>query len=297
MPDSVQASTRCGTVALAGRPNVGKSTLLNRLVGEPLAIVSRKPQTTRQAVIGIRTDEHIQLIFVDLPGLLEPSYLMQHSMLDEAVAALRRADAVLYLHPLDEGTPPPLTDVLPDAGILRAPCRTVLTKIDLVPAERREALAEDGLPVSAHSGEGLDALLAWCRSQVPPGPFRHDPEDLSTQPLRFFAAEFAREAAFHHLGAELPYALAAETDEFREGSEPLYIRVILYVERESQKGMVIGKRGRTIKAIGSDTRARLEAFLGTPVYLDLWVKTLAKWRSDAKALRRFGFSVPGTKGQ
>lgn len=287
-------TTRCGTFALAGRANAGKSTLLNALIEAPLAIVSERPQTTRMPVVGIRTEDEHQLVFVDPPGLLQPEYLLQASMLEEAVGALSRADGILYLHPLDDPDQPapPLKTLLPPGTAVRAPVCTLYTRADTVPRTLRGTRAPDEVIVSAVTGEGLAGVLAWCRSHAPPGAFRYDPEDLGTQPLRFFVAEYVREAAFALLGQELPYALAAEVDEFREGSAPLYIRVTLYVERESQKGMVVGKGGRTIREIGARARRRIETFLATRVYLDLWVKTLPKWRSTPGALRRFGFPVP-----
>jgi GTP-binding protein Era len=147
------------------------------------------------------------------------------------------------------------------------------------------------------TGEGLARLIEWCESHAQPGPFRYPADDLSTQPARFFVAEYVREAAFERLGDEVPYALAAEVDEFREGSTPLYIRVALYTERDSQKAIVVGKGGRTIKDIGASARQRIEAFLGTQVYLDLWVKTLPHWRSRAAVLRRLGFDAPPTRPQ
>lgn len=290
-------STACGTIVLAGRPNVGKSTLLNALVGEPLAIVSPRAQTTRLPVIGLRTETQHQIAFVDPAGLLEPAYLMQAQMVTAAHAALKTADAVLHLHPLADAPAPTLTSLLSDIPPLAGPVLTVYTQADAVAPRTRAALgtAHDALAVSAVSGEGLDALLAWCRAQLPPGPFRYDPEALSTQPVRFFVEEFVREAAFEHLAAEVPYALIAEVDEFRETSDPVYIRVNIYVERESQKGIVVGKGATTLRAIGTRARRRVEAFLGARVYLDLWVKTLPKWRADPAALRRFGFPNPNPR--
>ena len=292
---SSPAPTRCGTIVLAGQPNVGKSTLLNALVGEPLAIVSTKPQSTRLPVIGLRTEGAAQMIFVDPAGLLDPRYPLQQAMRTEALDVVRRADLILYLHPAPLRPVPPLATLLPDGAAPRVPTLTVLTKADQLDPGAVHAATPDQVLASAPSRTGLAEILHWCAKHLPPGPFRYDPDDLSAQPVRFFVAEFVREAAFAHLGAELPYAIAAEVDEFREGSSPLYIRTVLYTERESQKGMVVGRGGTMIKRIGTDARRRIEAFLGTPVYLELRVKTLPKWRSRAAALRRLGFRVPPTR--
>jgi GTP-binding protein Era len=286
MPDAV---TRFATIALAGRPNVGKSSLLNALVGESLAIVSPKPQSSRLPVVGLRTVGDVQLALVDPPGLLDPAYLMQHAMREAALDVLDRADAILHLHPAPEGEPTPLASLLPPDRPPRRPVLVVLTKCDLA---SRTAAGPGRLAVSAVTGAGLPELIAWCEARAVPGPFRYPTDDLSTQPARFFVAEYVREAAFERLGDEVPYALAAEVDEFREGSTPLYIRVALYTERDSQKAIVVGKGGRAIRDIGARARQRIEAFLGTPVYLDLWVKTVPRWRSRAGILRRLGFETP-----
>jgi GTP-binding protein Era len=289
--------TRCGTVVLAGEPNAGKSTLLNALVGARLAIVSAKAQSTRQCVVGVLTSGDVQLALIDPPGLLEPQYLLQETMVSEAVGAVRRADAVLHLHRLELGRAPPLASLLPE-GILRdQPIATVYTAADRVPAEDWPEPAPSTFLVSATRGDGLADLVTWCRAQVPPGPFRYDPDDLGTQPVRFFAGEFVREAAFELLHEELPYSLAAHVDEFRESSDPVYIRVTLYVERESQKGMVIGANGRTIKSLGALARQHIEALLGARVYLDLWVKVLPRWRTSPHLLRELGFRPPATRKQ
>jgi GTP-binding protein Era len=281
---------RTGDVALAGAPNVGKSSLLNALIGEHLAIVSPKAQATRHPVIGLRTEHETQFVFHDLPGLLEPAYLLQQRMRTAAVEALRTADLVLHLHPAPEAPAPPLAEVAKLEPTALPAVLVVYTKSDLVPPIRRGALATTGAAVvSAETGEGIPALLEAVRLRLPEGEFRYDRDEVGTQPLRFFVVEYLREAAFDLLGDELPYAFTAEVEEFREAERPMYIRVTLFIERESQKGIVIGKGGQTIKALGSHARARLEELTGSPVYLDLWVKVLPKWRRSAAALARFGF--------
>jgi GTP-binding protein Era len=282
--------TRCGTIVLAGRPNVGKSTLLNALVGEHLAIVSPKPQSTRLPVVGLLTKDDTQYIFTDSPGLLEPEYQLHEVMRATALRAIADAELIAYLHPLAEYPAPPLTTVAKLARPPRAPIVTVYTKSDMGPSGR-PAVGPSEVFVSALRGEGLDALLATLRDRLPESPFHYDPDELATQPMRFFAAEFIREAAFEQLNEELPYSVACEIDEFREGAEPVYIRAVLYVERESQKGIVIGEGGRTIKALGAAARVKIEALLGQRVFLDLHVKVLPKWRRDELSLKRLGYAT------
>jgi GTP-binding protein Era len=285
-------ATRCGTIVLAGRPNVGKSTLLNALVGTDLAITSPKPQSTRQPVVGIRTEGSVQLVVIDPPGLLEPHYLLQRTMVDEAVEVVRQADAVLHLERADETPGPPLASLLPSGAVGPRPVATVVTAIDLVEQPHRPRSEGPTFYVNARAGDGLGDLVSWCAAHVPVAPFRYDPDDVSSQPVRFFVEEFVREAAFDLLQQEIPYSVAARVDEFREGSNPLYIRVTVFVERASQKGMVVGDGGRTIKRLGAAARQRIESLLGQQVYLDLWVKVLPRWRKSPELLRRLGFRVP-----
>jgi GTP-binding protein Era len=292
MTDSTPAAPRCGHVALAGAPNVGKSSLLNALVGAHLAIVSPKAQATRLPVVGLRTEGDTQFVFHDLPGLLEPGYLMQMRMREMALEALGRMNLILYLHPAPDAPAPPFIRI---AGLTTAPSAPVLTlytKSDLVSPARRAELERDGLVVSASTGNGIERLLARIRDHLPEREFAYDPDDVGTQHLRFFVVEYLREAAFELLGDELPYSFTAKVEEFREAERPMYIRVTLFVERESQKGIVIGQGGRTIRAIGAHARARVEELLGAPVYLDSWVKVLPNWRRNAAALSRLGFPEP-----
>ena len=283
--------TQCGTVVLAGRPNVGKSTLLNALIGEHLAIVSPKPQSTRLPVVGLLTQGDAQFIFTDSPGLLEPEYALHEAMRAAALRALRDADVIAYLHPLPEYPAPDLRTVARLDQPPRAPVITVYTKADLVPPSGRPAVRpSDGVVVSAVRREGLDALLARVVLHLPESPFHYDPDEMATQPTRFFAAEFVREAAFELLHEELPYSVAVEIDEFREGSNPVYIRAVVLVERDGQKGIVIGEAGRTIKALGIAARAKIEALLGRSVFLELHVKVLRKWRRHASSLKRLGYA-------
>jgi len=280
---------RSGHIALAGAPNVGKSSLLNALVGQHLAIVSPRAQATRLPVTGLRTEGDTQYVFHDLPGLLDPAYLMQVRMREIALEAVGRMDVVLHLHPAPEAPAPSFTELAGTAVSLEGPVLTVYTKGDLVPAARRTELERSALVVSATRQEGIDRLLAGIRERLPEAEFPFDPEDVGTQPVRFFVVEYLREAAFELLEDELPYGFTAEVEEFREAERPVYIRVTLFVERESQKGIVIGAGGRTIKAIGAHARHRIEELIGAPVYLDCWVKVLPNWRKSAAALTRFGF--------
>jgi len=281
---------RTGHIALAGAPNVGKSSLLNALVGQHLAIVSPRAQATRLPVVGIRTDDDTQYVFHDLPGLLDPAYLMQVRMRELALDALGQMDVVLHLHPASEAPAPALQTLTGSDHPVTAPILTVYTKGDLVGADRREMLEREALVVSTTGGShGISRLLREVRERLPEGDFVFDPDDVGTQPVRFFVVEYLREAAFDLLEDELPYGFTAEVEEFREAERPVYIRVTLFVERESQKRIVIGAGGRTIKAIGAQARRRVEELIGAPVYLDCWVKVLPQWRKSAAALTRFGF--------
>ena len=283
-----------GIVTVVGKPNAGKSTLLNRIIGEKLSIVSDKPQSTRNRVVGIRTTDESQMIILDTPGLLNPRYELQRAMRSTAIRALKDADVIVYLADATERVPPPLLEAAELETLPTAPVWTVLNKADLLrPVEREElqtALPEARL-ISAVTGEGVERLLADLEAALPASPFLYPEDEISTASTRFFVAELVRETALEQLDEEVPYSLAAEVEEFREGSTPLYIRTVLYLERESQKRILIGSGGRRIKEIGRAAREKVEAFLDTRVYLDLWVKVLPNWRKSDSAVRRFGYRL------
>lgn len=289
--------TSAGFVAFVGRPNAGKSTLLNRLVGEALAITSAKPQSTRSRVVGIVSDATSQLVLIDTPGLLEPQHALHASMVATAHRAIRDADVVVHLADARQGPPPPLwteaawVGTTPSVPVVRA-----LTKSDLLRDAERERLTlgvADALLISARTGAGMPELLQRLRSLVPESPFLYPADDVSTQNLRFFAAEMVREVALEQLDQEVPHALACVIEEFRESREPIYIRAVLYVERETQKRIVIGAGGQQIREIGRRARPKIERLVGAQVYLDIWVKVLRNWRRDPAALERLGYSATG----
>lgn len=291
--------TRAGFVTVVGRPNAGKSTLLNRIVGQKLSITSPKPQTTRDRVVGIWSDDGVQMVLFDTPGLLDPEYALHSAMRAAALEALRDGDLILYVADATAGVPPSLQAAAQLASHPAVPVVLVLNKADRLDDRARDELVAacpDALLVSARSGEGVEGLMKLLAERLPESPFLYPADEISTQPLRFFAAELIRETALEQLDEEVPYSIACEIEEFREDRKPLYIRAVIYVERESQRGIVIGSRGARIRDIGQAARSKLESLVDTPVYLDLWVKVLPNWRRKPAALRRFGYRVPPATG-
>ncbi len=287
--------TKAGIVTVAGRPNAGKSTLLNRLVGEHLAITSPKPQSTRDRIVGIRTAGDVQMIVLDTPGLLEPKHALHQSMRGASLGALREADVIVHVVDANAEQVRTLVEVAGLTEPLRAPVVVALNKTDLLDRRALGALAEahpEAVFVSARTGDGLERLIAAISERLPASPFLYPEDDLSTQHLRFFAREAVREAALEQLDEEVPHAVACEIEEFRETTTPVYIRATLHVERDSQKRILIGSGGQRIKAIGVQARKRIEALVGGAVYLDLRVKVLHNWRRNPIALARLGYSLP-----
>jgi GTP-binding protein Era len=291
---------QAGIVTVAGKPNAGKSTLLNRLVGEKLSIVSPKPQSTRNRIVGIRTAADVQMVLLDTPGLLDPRYALQEAMRGTALAALNEADVVLYVVDATTGRPEPLGELTALVAPLRAPVVLALNKWDAMSIDNANRLlgAEpDALPISATTGAGVDELVQRLTKLLPESPFLYPEDEISTQTVRFFASELVRETALEQLEDEVPYSIACEIEEFRESRSPVYIRAVLYVERETQKRILIGASGNRIRDIGRAARQKIEAFVASPVYLDLWVKVLPNWRRKATALQRFGYRLPEERSQ
>lgn len=287
--------TKAGIVTVAGFPNAGKSTLLNRLVGEKLAITSPKAQSTRHRVVGIRTERDAQMVILDTPGLLEPRDNLHSAMRHAALAAVRDADVLVHVVDATGSIPESFQAAadLPQAP--RASIVLALNKSDLLDKAQRAALAVQyphAVLLSAQGGQGLESLVTAITNNLPESPYLYPEDELSTLPTRFFCAELVRETAMEQLGDELPHALACEIEEYRENSSPLYIRAVLHVERDSQKAIVIGANGQQIKKLGKAARQKIEKFVGQPVYLDLWVKVLANWRKNPGAVRRLGYGDP-----
>ena len=285
---------KAGIITVVGKPNAGKSTLLNRVMGEKLAIVSSKPQSTRDRVVGIHTKGDVQMIILDTPGLLNPRYELQRAMRGTALRALKDADLIVYLADATERTPPSLIEAAELEKQPSAPVWTVLNKADAIRRVEREELAEalpDAHFISALTGEGVDELFAALGARLPESPFLYPDDEISTASVRFFVSELVRETALEQLDEEVPYSLACEVEEFREEQSPVYIRTVLYVERESQKRILIGASGSRIRDIGRTARIKVEAFVGANVYLDLWVKVLPNWRKSDSAIRRFGYRL------
>lgn len=286
--------TRAGIVTVAGKPNAGKSTLLNRIIGQKLSIVSPKPQSTRDRIVGIHSDGDVQMVILDTPGLLNPKYALQRAMRSTALHALKDADVIIYVVDATEGGPVPLHVAAALDTAPGAPTITALNKADLLSDRDRRALAEH-VPhaqfISATTGEGIPQLIALAAKQLPESPFLYPADEISTQNLRFFVSELIRETALEQLSDEVPYSIACEIEEFREERKPVYIRAVLHVERDSQKRILIGSKGQRIRSIGQAARAKVEALLEQSVYLDLWVKVLPNWRKNTDVLARLGYRV------
>ena len=295
----MSSATRAGLVAIVGRPNVGKSTLLNRLVGQDLSITSRKPQTTRYRVQGIRTDEAVQMVFVDTPGWeLGARDGINRSMNREITSAVTGVDILVFVCDA-RGLDAADRRILDELGALTAPRIVVLNKVDLVrdkatvlpliaEIDRRFAPAAI-VPMSAREFDNGEALVTELERLLPEQPYLFDPEEVTTQSSRFFVSEIVREKLMRHLGEEVPYAASVIIDHFESEPDGAHIAATIWVERPGQKAIVIGAGGAMLKQIASAARRDIERLLGCPVYLQTWVKVRENWRNDVQALRQLGF--------
>lgn len=288
---------RAGFVSIVGNPNVGKSTLMNALVGERLSIITAKAQTTRHRIRGILSGEDFQIVFSDTPGVLKPGYKLQDAMLKFSVSALADADVLVYVTDTVE-TPDKHPDFLAKAGALTIPKIVVINKIDLSATEALEALVQRWeellpgaivAPISALEHFGTAELLQKITSLLPEGLAYFDKEALTDKTTRFFASEIVREQIFEHYDKEIPYSCEVAIEVYEEGPTMDRISAVVYVERQSQKGILIGHKGSMLKKVGTAARKELESFLGKKVFLELFVKVDEKWRHSDRKLRALGY--------
>ena len=296
------AETACGFVALIGAPNVGKSTLVNALVGSKVTIVSRKVQTTRALIRGIVIEDNAQIILVDTPGIFLPKRRLDRAMVSTAWSGAYDADLVCVLLDAKAGIDEEADAILTKLATVAHPKILVLNKIDLIPREKLLALAqaanermkfESTFMISALSGDGVADLRKTLAKSVPPGPFHYPEDQMSDAPLRHLAAEITREKIYRQLHQELPYQSTVETDTWTERNDKsVRIEQTIFVERESQRKIVLGKGGATIKSIGADSRKEIAEILGVPVHLFLFVKVRENWGDDPDRYREMGLEFP-----
>lgn len=294
------SETRCGYVALIGRPNVGKSTLLNKILGQKISITSRKPQTTRHRVLGIKTDHNTQYIFVDTPGLHDDDKRAMNRYMNRAAAtAINDVDVVVFLveargwQKADEIA----LERIKQSGV---PVIVVINKVDLqkdkdallpLISKLQEIIEPEAIvPVSAKTGSGVAELEALLTRYLPEAPFFFDEDQVTDRSMRFIAAEIVREKLIRRLGKEVPYATTVEIEQYKREGNMWNIAAVIWVERKGQKSIVIGKGGEMLKAIGKQAREELEKMLESKVYLQLWVKVRSGWSDDERALRSLGYT-------
>jgi GTP-binding protein Era len=303
LPDrAAPPATACGFVALIGAPNVGKSTLVNALVGSKVTIVSRKAQTTRALIRGIVVENNAQIILVDTPGIFAPKRRLDRAMVSTAWSGAHDADLVCVLLDAREGLNEEADAIFARLVDVTHPKILVLNKVDLVPREKLLALAKaanDRLAfaqtfmISARSGDGVDDLRRTLASMVPPGPFHYPEDQMSDAPIRHLAAEITREKIFQKLHQELPYSSTVETESWTERKDKsVRIEQTIFVERESQRKIVLGKAGATIKSIGADARKEIAELIEQPVHLFLFVKVRENWGEDPERYREMGLEFP-----
>ncbi|RLD99408.1 MAG: GTPase Era [Aquificota bacterium] len=292
-----------GFVSLVGKPNVGKSTLLNSILGEKVAIVSHKPQTTRNRILGVYTSSKGQIVFLDTPGIHQPLHKLNEYMVDVALGTLKEVDVIVLITDGTRGITQEDRLALERVFSLGRdkPVVGVVNKTDLLKPEEKERRIQElqtqrpftrVLALSALTGEGVDTLIDTLLSLLPIGPYFYPPDMITDQPEEFWIAEIIREKVYLFTHQEIPYSTAVVVEEIKEKKNILVVEAIIYVERTSQKGIIIGQKGQMLKKIGEAAREELERFLGIKVYLNLWVKVKEKWRKKEGALRELGYRRP-----
>jgi GTPase len=290
-------SHKSGFVNIIGNPNVGKSTLMNALVGEKISIITKKAQTTRHRIMGIVSGEDFQIVYSDTPGVLKPAYKLQDSMMRFVESALDDADVILYITDTFE-TPNKNQEFLDKIQKIGTPIILVINKVDLTTQEKVTELVDTWskmlpsariLPVSALHGFNTEGLITIIKEILPEGPEYFSKETLTDKTMRFFASEIIREKILLHYQKEIPYSVEVEIEEYKEGAKLDSIRAVIYVSRESQKAIVIGHQGKMLKRVGIEARLDLEKFLEKKVFLELFVKVDPEWRDNDSKLKRFGY--------
>lgn len=289
---------KAGFVNIVGNPNVGKSTLMNRLVGEKISIITSKSQTTRHRIKGIVNTDDYQIVFSDTPGVVKPSYKMQEYMLEFSKSALIDADIILYVTDVVENIEKNI-DFIEKVNRSETPVLLVINKIDLTTQDKLEALYEkwkslipraEIFPISATENFNVDNLYKRIIELLPEGEPYFPKDDLTDLPARFFVNEIIREKILQNYDKEIPYSVEVEVEEFKEDDKRINIMAVIHVDRSSQKGIIIGHQGEALKKVGTEARLDIEAFFGKKVFLNLYVKVLKDWRNKENDLKNFGYT-------
>lgn len=290
---------KAGFVNIVGNPNVGKSTLMNLLVGERISIATFKAQTTRHRIMGILNTPEMQICFSDTPGVLKPNYKLQEQMLQFSVSALQDADVLLYVTDMVE-TPDKNGDFIEKVKRMQVPLIVLINKIDLTNQQALQAKFDEWhailpqaeiMPISALHRFGVDQLLARIKELLPESPAYFDKDQWTDKPARFFVNEIIREKILLYYDKEIPYSVEVAVEAFKETEKSIHINAVIYVERDSQKGIIIGHQGVALKKVSTEARKSLEKFFGKSIYLEVFVKVDKDWRQSAKAMKQYGYDL------